>query len=79
MFGRFETRLHDHLSFKEIPDSRFDPAELAFCLEGMLLLRRDSMHGHLFDRVLNVMAEAQEAIAYWRAETPIPYWSKLTS
>jgi len=33
----FETRLHEQLSFSSIPDSRFDPAELAFCLEGLLV------------------------------------------
>lgn len=71
LFRRFETRLHDHLSFREIPDSRFDPAELAFCLEGMLLFRRESVVDHLFDRVFKVMAETQEAIAFWRAETPM--------
>jgi hypothetical protein len=32
LLERFEARLHDHLSFAEIEDSRFDPTELAFCL-----------------------------------------------
>lgn len=71
LFNRFETRLHDQLSFKEIPDSRFDPAELAFCLEGMMIIRLDSVDERLFDRVFEVIADAQEANAYWRAETPV--------
>ena len=71
LFQRFETRLHDQFSFKEIPDSRFDPAELAFCLEGMLLIRRESVDERLFDRVMSVMEDTQETVAYWRKETPM--------
>lgn len=71
LFQRFETRLHEQLSFYEIPDSRFDPAELVFCLEGMLHLRRESIDNGLFDRVMEVMGRAQETIAYWRTETPM--------
>jgi hypothetical protein len=33
----FESMLHDQLSFSSIPDSRFDPGELIFCVEGLLL------------------------------------------
>lgn len=71
LFQRFETRLHDQLSFWEIPDSRYDPAELAFCLEGMLLTRRHSIDERLFDRVMSVLRKTQERVAYWRTETPM--------
>ena len=36
----FESSLYDQLSFSAIPDSRFDAAELIFCLEGLLLCGR---------------------------------------
>jgi hypothetical protein len=71
---RFEARLHDHLSFAEIEDSRFDPTELAFCLEGILLVRDvDAVATTLFARVMEVLRVAQRKGAYWRAETPILY------
>jgi hypothetical protein len=73
LLERFETRLHDHLSFAEIVDSRFDPTELAFCLEGILLIRTDSIAKTVFDRVMSVLRIAQEKGAYWRSETPMLY------
>ncbi|MGB9367866.1 MAG: ATP-binding protein [Xanthobacteraceae bacterium] len=68
--GYFETKLHDQLSFSSIPDSRFDPAELAFCLEGLLLCQRNAVDEILFRRVLDVMAKAQEESAFWRPTKP---------
>jgi ATPase family associated with various cellular activities (AAA) len=73
LLERFETRLHDHLSFSEIVDSRFDPTELAFCLEGMLLIRADTVAKTVFDRVMSVLRSVQEKGASWRSETPMVY------
>jgi hypothetical protein len=67
----FEATLHDHLSFSAIPDSRFDPAELIFCLEGLLLCARDAVDEKLFERVLEVLKDKQEASAHWRPNKPI--------
>jgi hypothetical protein len=66
----FESTLHEQLSFSSIPDSRFDPAELAFCLEGMLLASRPSVDAALFKRVLDVLRSAQETSAHWRPTKP---------
>jgi adenylate kinase family enzyme len=66
----FETNLHDQLSYSSIPDSRFDPAELMFCLEGMLLCQQNVVARSLFDRVLSVLTEAQNENAYWRPVKP---------
>lgn len=66
----FETTLHDQLSFSSIPDSRFDPAELAFCLEGLLLAQRDAVDQTLFSRVLEVLTKAQQESAFWRPNKP---------
>jgi hypothetical protein len=68
---RLQSKLHDHLSLAEITDSRFDPAELAFCLEGLLLLKPEQVDHLLFDRVISVLSKAQVQSAYWRSETPI--------
>ena len=70
---RFESQLHEQLSFAEIVDSRFDPTELAFCLEGILLIRPDAVTKTLFDRVMSVLRAVQEATGYWRSETPMIY------
>ncbi|TPM94438.1 AAA family ATPase [Mesorhizobium sp. B2-1-3A] len=72
----FEKNLHEQLSFSSIPDSRFDPAELAFCLEGLLLVQKDAVDRTLFKRVLEVLAKAQEQSAFWRPVKPFMANSK---
>lgn len=68
--GFFETRLHQQLSFSSIPDSRFDPAELIFSLEGLLLCAREAVDGTLFNRVLQVLEQEQNSSAHWRPNKP---------
>jgi hypothetical protein len=69
--AKFEGRLHDQLSFSSIPDSRFDPAELAFCLEGLLMVQPDAVDAALFERVVAVLTEAQQRSAHWRPVKPL--------
>jgi hypothetical protein len=66
----FETTLHDHLSFSSIPDSRFDPAELTFCLEGLLLTQFTAVDRSLVRRVIEVLSVAQRENAFWRPTKP---------
>lgn len=66
----FESGLHDQLSFSAIPDSRFDPSELLFQLEGLLLIAPEAVDEALFDRVIRVLAEKQNSSAHWRSSTP---------
>jgi hypothetical protein len=66
----FESTLHDHLSFSSIPDSRFDPAELLFCMEGLLLCAPEAVDGSLFKRVLEVLDDKQNTSAHWRPNKP---------
>lgn len=66
----FETTLHNHLSYSQIPDSRFDPAELIFSLEGALRLSDQSVDVRLFDRVLDILELAQQTSAHWRPSKP---------
>lgn len=70
-YNFFELRLHQHLSFKSIPDSRFDPAELVFCLEGMLLSKPSSVSAEILHRVFEVLGEAQNITPCWRPVNPI--------
>jgi hypothetical protein len=69
-FRYFESTLHDQLSYSAIPDSRFDPAELIFCLEGVLRLSEQSVDTRLFGRVLDVLEAAQNTSAHWRPNKP---------
>lgn len=68
-YDYFESSLHEQLSFSSIPDSRFDPAELMFCLEGMLLCQ-SVVDRTIFDRVLEVLKAAQNDSAFWRPVKP---------
>lgn len=69
-FRYFESTLHDQLSYSAIPDSRFDPAELIFCLEGVLRLSEQSVDTRLFGRILEVLEAAQNTSAHWRPNKP---------
>ena len=66
----FEDRLHQHLSYYTVPDSRFDPAELAFCLEGALIFDKDYLGPRVIQRVFDVLSECQKANPHWRGLTP---------
>ncbi|AEA65454.1 ATP-binding protein [Burkholderia gladioli] len=72
----FERLLHQQLSFSSIPDSRFDPAELMFCLEGMLICRENTVDRTVFDRVISVLSEVQKQSPYWRPVKPFLTTSK---
>jgi AAA+ superfamily predicted ATPase len=67
----FEASLHEQLSYSDIPDSRFDPAELIFCLEGLILIAPNAADDRLFDRVLDVLETKQDESAHWRPSRPI--------
>jgi hypothetical protein len=66
----FESGLHDQLSFSAIPDSRFDPAEMLFCLEGLLICHPEAVECSVFERVLQVLREKQDTSAHWRPNKP---------
>jgi len=55
----FSRRVHAQLSFHVIPDSRFDPAELAFALEGLVLASGSALDRGVIERVFTVLREAQ--------------------
>lgn len=67
----FESTLHEQLSYSDIPDSRFDPAELIFCLEGLLIVSPRSVDQRLMARVLDVLEARQDESAHWRPNRPL--------
>ncbi|SKA70889.1 ATP-binding protein [Desulfobaculum bizertense] len=70
-FSFFEQRLHQQLSYNSIPDSRFDPAELVFCLEGISLFNEFKPNDETFERALEVIGQHQSTAPYWRPINPI--------
>jgi hypothetical protein len=56
----FSRRVHEQLSFHAIPDSRFDPAELAFALEGLVLVSPSTLDRALVKRTFSVLLEEQK-------------------
>lgn len=68
----FEKKLHLQLSYFDIPDSRFDPAELAFALEGSILVgESSSISPEATKRALAVLEKSQESTPHWRPLNPI--------
>jgi hypothetical protein len=67
----FESGLHEHIAFYSIPDSRFDPAFLVFCLEGALRFPTSMVSTEAIDRALSILEESQEKTPFWRSLTPI--------
>jgi DNA polymerase III delta prime subunit len=67
----FESTLYDQLSFSALPDSRFDAAELIFCLEGLLLCGPQAVDERVFEHVLKVLHQKQELSAQWRPNRPV--------
>src|SRR5262249_28805429 len=67
----FESLIHVQLSYKMIPDSRFDPAQLVFALEGSLLLGPTRLDDGTIARIFSVLTECQQGgDPYWRPLTP---------
>jgi ATPase family associated with various cellular activities (AAA) len=67
----FENGLHEHIAFYSIPDSRFDPAYLVFCLEGALRFPTSTVSIEAIERALTVLEDCQEKMPYWQSLTPI--------
>lgn len=62
---RMLQRINQHLAQSSIPGSAFDPAELVFALEGLLLTSRVKPDMSLVDRVFNVLHETHERRPFW--------------
>lgn len=72
LFELFEKILYRHLSYSNIPDARFDPAELAFALEGVLqCFGPEALSTETIRKVLIVLEEAQQKVAFWRPVNPL--------
>lgn len=73
---RFLSALHDQLSFYRIPDSRFDPAELAFNLEGAVLASSQGaphIERGVIRAALDVIVACQSNTSHWRPTRPFAF------
>jgi hypothetical protein len=66
----FERRLHQHLAYWGVGDPRFDPAQLAFSLEGVLQHDADGLSPVTVEHVFNVLSRYQEREPCWRPVAP---------
>jgi ATPase family associated with various cellular activities (AAA) len=66
----FATTVHRQLSNSEIGDASFDPAELIFAFEGLLLSPGGEPSRALVDRLFDVVASAQKRSPSWRPLRP---------
>lgn len=72
LFKFFETNIHQHISYFDIPDARFDPAELTFSTEGALLTCGEySISEETIERALNIIEKAQALTPSLRPVNPI--------
>lgn len=67
----FETKLHLNLSYFNIPDARFDPAEVAFALEGALLCTENCVSDETIERAFSILEESQKTTKQWRPVNPV--------
>jgi ATPase family associated with various cellular activities (AAA) len=66
----FRARVHRLLSESQIQYSGFDPADLVFALEGLILTSPVSPEAGIVDRTFEVLRAPQEQSAYWRPQRP---------
>jgi hypothetical protein len=66
----FDDTIYRHLSYSSIGDQRFDPAELAFSLEGALLLHPNWIGRSTLDEVFEALKLSNEGHPFWRPLTP---------
>jgi len=66
----FLTTVHRQLSNSEIGDASFDPAQLIFAFEGLLLSPGGEPSAALITRLLDVVGRAQERSPSWRPLSP---------
>lgn len=72
LLDRFQNRMHKHISQETIASSGFDAAELAFAVEGILLIRDDpqALEPDVLSRVFEIIKRRQEVSPYWRPLKP---------
>lgn len=71
LYRFFDSKVHQNLSYFSIPDSRFDPAELVFSMEGALLTNKDAVSNEAINRFFEVITGAQKSTPYWKPVNPI--------
>lgn len=73
----FDQRLHAQIAYFDIPDARFDPAELAFSLEGRIRSASSKMlSDEVISRALEIICESQRNNPNLRPVNPLYSTSK---
>jgi hypothetical protein len=70
MWRDFDSTLHRQLSYHAIGDPKFDPAELAFAFEGVLLLEPNWVGRAVIAQVFAALALKAGGQPFWRPVTP---------
>lgn len=73
-YDKYDSILYRQIAYSSIPDERFDPAQLAFALEGMILTRiKNPPSLSTVIKVLETLETAQNSNAFWRPMEPVIY------
>jgi hypothetical protein len=70
LVDQFRIRLHQQISYSTIEHSDFDPAELVFSLEGIVIGDPRALESEAIDRVFAVIRDNQRKNPYWRPLRP---------
>lgn len=70
LWKEFDDTIHRHLSYSSMGEQKFDPAELAFALEGALLLHPNWIGRSTIDEVFEALKLSRDRHPFWRPITP---------
>jgi hypothetical protein len=70
LWAEFDDTIHRQLSYSSMGEQKFDPAELAFALEGALLLHPNWVGRSTVDQVFEALKLSRDRHPFWRPLTP---------
>jgi hypothetical protein len=70
LWAEFDDTIHRQLSYSSMGAQKFDPAELAFALEGSLLLHPNWVGRSTVDQVFEALKLSRDRHPFWRPLTP---------
>lgn len=70
LWAEFDDTIHRQLSYSSMGAQKFDPAELAFALEGALLLHPNWVGRSTVDQVFEALKLSRDRHPFWRPLTP---------
>jgi hypothetical protein len=70
LWREFDASMHRQLSYSSMAEPGFDPAELAFALEGALILQRTWVGNSVIENVFEALKLRRERHPMWRPTAP---------